>query len=249
MRVASIPNSQTLSTKRDDPRFYLPRKFNREKYGQIKWCPVSKMAYIPSSTITPSRSPEKIFNYVDLAEVEEIEGEIVSIRQKKGKDISGAKVLFKSGDVIFARIEPSIFNRKYALVPADLGEAVGSTEFYIARPKQGVSSLYLHWALRGEWIAEQLNPGILRGSTGRRRLSREDFSKLLIPDVSSEEQQGIAEFILRSRARRRRLLELADAIISKADNSITEILYKAQAYEDRDNESVLGQLALSSTPK
>lgn len=246
MRLATILNSQAIAAKRDDPRFYLPRKFNREKYGHIKWCHLSKMAHIPSSTITPSRYPDKIFNYVDLADVEEKEGEVTNVHQRKGKDITGGKVLFKSGDVIFARIEPSIFNRKYALVQAEIEEGVGSTEFYIARPKSGVSAVYLHWALRGDWVAEQLNPGILRGSTGRRRLSREDFSQLLIPDVSKEEQEEIEKLILHSRARRRRLLELADIVITKTDNIITEILYEASPYEDLENSSEDGQLALTN---
>ncbi|MEY8749667.1 hypothetical protein [Alkalicoccobacillus gibsonii] len=240
MRYAVVKNSTTKSSKRDDPRFYLPRKFNKKKYGEIKWCPLSKMADTPSSTINPSKEPNKIYKYIDLADIDEVEGEIIQYHERKGSDIKGNKRLILSGDLVFARIEPSIFNRKYAYFISDIKNktesikenylfdndiCIGSTELFVARPKTDVSTVYLHWALRGEWISEQLNPGLLTGSTGRRRLSKDDFSNLLIPDISVETQKELEKMILDSRAKRSDYLNKADTIITETDAEIHKRLY------------------------
>jgi type I restriction enzyme S subunit len=236
MRNVKVLNSDTVLAKRDDPRFYLPRNFNVEKYGTIKWCELGKMAKVPSSTLNPSKFPNKIFNYIDLADIDEVEGTIVRFQQKKGSEIKGGKRLILGGDVIFARIEPSIFNRKYAYLKSEDIECLGSTELLVARPKQGVSSVYLHWALRNEWVAEQLNPGILTGSTGRRRLKREDFESILIPELSKDEQQEIEEVILTSRAERQKYLELSDKVITDADTKVIKKLYKSKAFVEEIGE-------------
>lgn len=257
MRYIAIKNSQAKLSKRDDPRFYLPREFNKEKYGSIQWCPLSNLAVIhdANSTITPSREPDREFNYIDLADIDEIEGEIVQIHKKKGSEIKGGKRPILPGDVVFARIEPSIFNRKYAHynpeIPEKLEEdeenadnsgvedqyiCIGSTELFVARPKKGVSSIYLHWALRGDWVAEQLSPGILTGSTGRRRLSKDDFAALLIPDLSSEEQIEIESMILSGRSKRNEYLTLADAAITESEIKILNRLTQTSPYIESEEE-------------
>jgi hypothetical protein len=231
MKLVSVKNSVTRSKGRDDARFYLPRKFNSEKYGTIKWCKLLKMADIPSSTITAKRFPDKLFSIINLEDVDEMEGEIARFHQIKGAAVKGGKRLLQSDDVIFARIEPSIFNRKYAIVPPELDGCLASTEFLIARPRRGVNSVYLHWALRGPWISEQLDPGILTGSTGRRRLSPSDFSKLLIPEASEEEQMSFSIDISTSRKTRKEYLDAADNVISEADEKVIKSLYEATPYE------------------
>lgn len=234
MRSITVKNSETLTAKRDDARVFLPRAFSPEKYGHVSWSPLSKFAVTSSSTLTASRKPDDVFNYFDLKDVDGVEGEIVSIHQVKGENIKGGKRLVRGGDIIFARIEPSIFNRKYAIVPSGIGACLTSTEFFVARPKYGVNSLYLHWALRGQWVAEQLSPGILTGSTGRRRLKIDDFQNLLIPDVSVEIQAEIGTQVANARSRRKELLSMADNVIQETDNNMLLFLYDAKSYSDPD---------------
>lgn len=228
MRYVKVKNSDTINSGRDDSRFYLPRNFNKKKYGNLRWCKLEEIADISSSSLTASRFPNKVFNYFDLQDVDEVEGEITKFRQIKGRDIKGGKRLLQSNDVIFARIEPSIFNRKYAVVPEEIKECLTSTEFLVARPKDGSCSFYIHWALRGPWIAEQLDPGILTGSTGRRRLSKEDFKELLIPKSSIKDQLVFGDLILKKRAERRVLLERADQAITDLDEEIMKYLFEIE---------------------
>lgn len=250
MRSITIKNSQAKLFKRDDPRFYLPREFNKDKYGTIKWCTLSKLADIDNSnsTLTPSRYPEKEFNYIDLADIDEVEGEIVQVHKKKGSEIKGGKRPIYPGDVVFARIEPSIFNRKYAYYNPEIPEdvegneetiieeymCIGSTELFVARPKKGVSGVYLHWALRGEWVSEQLNPGILTGSTGRRRLSKNDFANLVIPELSQAEQLEIEMMILTGRSKRNEYLNLAEVAITELDLKILKRLTVTEPFVEDD---------------
>lgn len=230
MKYITIKNSQAIEKRRDDPRVYLPTAFNPLKYGNIKWCKLSKMVETPSATYNASKEPDTVFNYIDLADIDEVDGKVINVQHKLGIEIKGAKVLLNKGDIAFARIEPSIFNKKNALITEEISPCLGSTEIFIARPKEGISSIYIHWALRGEWISDQLNPGILRGSTGRRRLKREDFSNLLIPDISIELQSKIEKIIIEGYKKR-------DELLIKANNEIEKAKFKSITIIEENNKT------------
>lgn len=120
------------------------------------------------------------------------------------KDIKGGKIKFKGGDIIFARIEPSIYNRKTALVPKSYDEVLGSTELYVVRTKKEYDNGYLLWALRSKLTQNQIL-GKMTGSTGRRRLPHTDFGNLMIPFVKREKQSLIAKHYLKSLSKAKNL--------------------------------------------
>lgn len=127
-----------------------------------------------------------------MPNVDDITGE-VNIQRLKGKEIKANKTVFKGGDVVFARIEPCIYNRKIALIPDDVKQALGSTELLVARAKPNrAKPEFLLWILRSELVQHQIM-GYMTGTTGRRRLPNEAFASLQFPLVPLDKQQQIAE--------------------------------------------------------
>jgi type I restriction enzyme S subunit len=92
---------------------------------------------------------------------------------------SGPK--FQNGDVLFARITPSLEHGKTALVSfLDLGEvAFGSTEFIIFAPKIIRSSYYIYFLAIIETIRETAIKA-MTGSSGRQRVPNDCFDHITI---------------------------------------------------------------------
>jgi type I restriction enzyme, S subunit len=129
-------------------------------------------------------------------------------------DLASAS-LAREGDILFARIEPSVFNQKYVFVdalPAGTRVVATSGEFYVVRAIQSLlDSKFLYAVLFTEFVTAQVR-GFTTGSSGRQRLPRELFTELLIPCPPLKEQRRIGERFLESlqRARMIRAAALLD---------------------------------------
>jgi hypothetical protein len=214
---------------RDDARFFLPRTFNIDNYPNVKWCPLSKLAVVPKRSITPNKSStrEKEFNFINVADIDEKEGTLKEVHAAKGGQIKGTKSLAKAGELVFARIEPSIYNKKSAIIPANVTDLVCSTELTIISPKKGVDSTFLLWVLRSDWLTSQVTENLMRGSTGRRRLGHRDLLRLSVPDVSTHVQREIAEMVsIAHHERERKLVEAVD-VLKQLDRNVKELVHKA----------------------
>lgn len=145
--------------------------------------------------INPSRKIfvadiDQLVPYVGLPETENLE--IQNVLYRPYREVKGRNIIYP-GDILFARIEPSIFNKKYIFVERlhGVSQALTSTEFYILKAKQGVHPKFLFYILFSDFVFKQV-AGKTTGSTGRRRLDKGAFSKLLIPKLSMLNQEKIA---------------------------------------------------------
>jgi type I restriction enzyme, S subunit len=87
------------------------------------------------------------------------------------------------GDILFARIEPSVFNRKYVFVDALFGNPsvqVSGEFLIISVDRRVVEPRYLHEVLLSDIVARQL-VGKTTGSSGRRRIDRSVLGAIAIP--------------------------------------------------------------------
>ncbi|MEY2911247.1 MAG: type restriction-modification system [Cyanobacteriota bacterium] len=205
MRSIIKKRSEIESVGRDAPGFFL---YNLEKNNKIKnWKTLDQLADIVHHTFVASKYPDQYFYHISLSDIDSERGEVVSINKDLGSKIKGGKCVFQSGDIIFARIEPSIYNKKTAIVP-NIGQCLGSTEFLVARPKQGVKSEYILWSLRSEWVQKQIL-GKMTGSTGRRRFENSDFAKLQIPWVDENVQNIIVKILVSAQYKYLKLMQAA----------------------------------------
>ncbi|CAG1770302.1 hypothetical protein BAC3_00946 [uncultured bacterium] len=225
MRSTLKKYSELLHVGRDAPGFFLYGLV--DGVAEIKsWRKLEEIADIVRLSILPSRYPTYEFYHIGVPDVDAEHGEVGNVDRLLGGQIKGARIVIKGGDVIFARIEPSIYNRKTAIVP-NLGVCLGSTEFLVARPKQGMSSEYILWVLRNQWVAQQVL-GKMTGSTGRRRFEESDFAKLLIPWVEPDNQKVIARVLVSARVQCKKLIKEAAAILQQGDNVALDLIQRPQ---------------------
>ena len=111
--------------------------FLHSQVGKFKQEPLRQYVDLISTTINPGsqRHRDQAFDYVDLREVDEIFGQILLSRRVSGATIGSSKHRFRRGDILFAKIMPSLENKKVAFVFQDISNGVASTEFLVLRPK------------------------------------------------------------------------------------------------------------------
>ena len=183
-------------------------QYLHEQTGNFAQQPLSDFVTIVSESINPQaqKYADQTFEYINLREVDDIYGYILIFRMSKGKDIGSSKHRFKKYDILFAKIMPSLANKKIALVTQDVTNAVASTEFIVLRKKTEVdiNPFYLFRALRSDHFTRQAVANVT-GATGRQRISPSKLLelKIMIPPVELQTQIGDSvekEFTLRTLA-------------------------------------------------
>jgi len=128
----------------------------------------------------------------------------------------------EAGDLLLAKITPSLENGKQGIVPDDIpnGFALATTEVFPIVCK-GIDRLFLFYILKHPKFRKILEYS-MRGTTGRQRVPKEAVENLLIPFPPLSEQKKIAE-----------ILSTVDKAIEKVDEAIakTERLKKGLMQE------------------
>lgn len=140
---------------------------------------------------------------------------------KKFDEISSG-VYCEKGDILFAKITPSLENGKLAIVsevPNDF--AIATTEVYPIKPKIGTDRLFLYYFLSREDVRNELASS-MEGTTGRKRLPKDVIRNMLIAFPSFPEQQKIA-FIL---SKIHQVIEQQERIIETTRNLKRSIMQK-----------------------
>ncbi|NET61129.1 MAG: type I restriction endonuclease [Symploca sp. SIO2E6] len=183
-------------------------QYLHEQIGDFEQQPLGNFVEVISKTVNPrsSRYASKTFEYIDLREVDDIHGYILTLRVNQGKEIGSTKHRFQKNDILFAKIMPSLANKKIALVTQDVTNAVASTEFIVLRKKAQaqINLYYLFRALRADYFTRQATANVT-GATGRQRISPSKLLELqiIIPPEEIQIQIGDAveqEFMLRTLA-------------------------------------------------
>ena len=112
------------------------------------------------------------------------------------KDVSSSTYC-EAGDLLLAKITPSLENGKQGIVPEDIpnGFALATTEVYPIVCKY-IDKLFLFYVLKLPKIRKILEFS-MRGTTGRQRVPKEAVENLRIPLPPYEEQQEIADILLK----------------------------------------------------
>lgn len=190
--------------------------------------PLGNIAEIDQNNVVRPEKSDSLVPYVGLPECD-----LTSVREVVTRPYSEVKgrSIVRRGDILFARIEPSIFNRKYVLAEDLSGHdyAFTSTEFYVVRAKpEIVSQEFLYAMFFCSFVYEQA-VGKTTGSSGRRRLDRDAFTQLQIPLPKPDEQKKIAVEVARRHETARRLRAEAAAEWEAAKARFEEQLLGAGA--------------------
>ena len=216
----TVPSKEVIGGRFDVES--ISNSFDKSQYPNVQWTSLKEVANLPTKNEVASKQPDKYFSYIGMPDIDNIYGE-VNISEIPGKSIKANKIIIQGNDVVFARIEPCIYNLKIALIPSDIDKALGSTELLIARPKSDTLPAFLFWILRSQLIQQQIL-GQVTGTTGRRRLPKQVFASLQIPVVSREEQKLIADEAMQRKDVAKALWVEAEKIITDARELVERII-------------------------
>jgi type I restriction enzyme M protein len=220
-------SSDIVKGKHLSPFYYL---FEVRKGSVLKNVDYPLLKLEELATINPKRkikiSLDAFVPYIGLPETDEFSGEVKNIINRPYRDVKGRGVI-KKGDILFARIEPSIYNKKYIYV-TDLKDnefTLTSTEFYVVEPKGDITGNYLFYMLRSNFVYNQIL-GKITGTTGRRRLDIFAFRNILIPVPPLPNQERIAYEVQNRREKAKKLKREARELLEKAKREVEEFIKK-----------------------
>lgn len=163
----------------------------------------------PGFTSGYELSPDAEVTFVPMSAVDEIEGRIRNPERRSLAEVSKGYTPFREGDVLFAKITPSMENGKAAIATNLLnGVGFGSTEFHVLRPRRLVLAEWLFAFIRQTSFRAAAKASFV-GTAGQQRVPArflENFG-ILLPPLS--EQHYIVD-ILRYADELRRLRRQAD---------------------------------------
>lgn len=184
--------------------------------------PLNKIAFVNPNRPRPQVELDEKVPYVGLPETDE--GAIKEVLYRPYKEVKGRNHFVKD-DVLFARIEPSVFNQKYIYADDLKGNdyAFTSTEFYIVKAKEETDPKFIFYMLFTDQVFEQIK-GKTTGSTGRRRLDKSAFEKTLIPYPDKETRAKVVEILEKAHKEREEKLKQADELLNSIDDFVRQQL-------------------------
>lgn len=142
---------------------------------------------------TPAKDlPEEDFAWIRIDDLENRPLSVSKIRVEKGGDISGSLIPVEVGDLLVARLGPTILNSKIVLCPETEQQAIASPEFLVLRVNPRWSARFLQWLLRTNFYRTMMYARSRGGTPSRYRLDAEDFLSLPIPSIPKQQQIEIA---------------------------------------------------------
>lgn len=116
---------------------------------------------------------------------------IYSKYEMRRKEDVKSSTYCKAGDLLLAKITPSLENGKQGIVPSDVpnGIALATTEVFPIHCKK-IGNLFLFYVLKVSNFRNKIISS-MTGSTGRQRASKESVERLEIPVPPPDEQQRI----------------------------------------------------------
>jgi len=161
------------------PKEWEVAKLGDENIAEIRGNKVisgfPKVAFIPMELIPDSN----IFAKYEVRSVRDVRSSIYCER----------------GDLLLAKITPSLENGKQGIVPDDIpnGFALATTEVFPIMCK-GIDKLFLFYLLKLSKFRNKIIASMI-GTTGRQRASKESVENLKIPLPPLSEQQKIVEIL------------------------------------------------------
>lgn len=154
-------------------------------------------------------SDETLVSFVPMALVEELSGRLDPGTHRTWRDVKKGYSKFQEGDVVVAKITPSMENGK-AAVARGLSNAIGAgtTELHVLRPRHGIEAGYLLHYILQECFRRNAR-GRMTGTAGQLR----------VPSAFLQEQR----IPLPPLAEQARIVESVDSFLSRLDAAIASL--------------------------
>lgn len=199
-----------------------------------------QVAFEDVAEINPRKSvdlkPDETVTFVPMAAVNEISGTIVEGVSRPLQEVNRGYTQFANGDVIFAKITPSMENGKSAVaIGLENGIGFGSTEFHVLRSRGAVLPEYLWRFVRQKTFREDAQK-VMSGAVGQQRVSADYLKSHQLPLPPISEQRRIVEKVdslTNLTARARIQLDRVPALLEKQKIAILRSAFEHGAAPDR----------------
>lgn len=169
--------------------------------------------------------PETEVSFVPMAAVDEVLGVIPSSETRRYSEVARGYTPFQNGDVLFAKITPCMQNGKSAVADNLVGGlGFGSTEFYVLRPTDIVTSEYVFWLIRRPSFRAQAEQ-TFTGTVGQQRVPTSFLENYPcpVPPLALQKEFGLRVTEIRAleaeqTASRLRLDALFQSVLHRAFN-------------------------------
>ena len=123
------------------------------------------------------------------------DSEIFAKYQIRAKEDVKSSTYCEAGDLLLAKITPSLENGKQGIVPSDVPNriALATTEVFPIHCN-GINKFFLFYILKFSKFRNKIISSMI-GTTGRQRASKEAVERLEIPLPPSDEQERIIEIL------------------------------------------------------
>jgi len=175
---------------------FNPLRYSLRTHSTEDWIKVQDIGVIANQTYNPRKqSPDEEFDCIRIDDLENDPIEVTNMRRVKGKEINTLVQLLEPGDILLARLGPSLANKKFVIVPHSIRRLVGSTEFIVVRPKQGIDAFYVLGVLKTDFYTKLMQSKCRGATPSRYRLIRSDFCRLPFPNIDAKVRDRLASMI------------------------------------------------------
>jgi type I restriction enzyme S subunit len=198
----------------------------------INWV---KLPIIEVAEVNPRKDVDlrdvDLVSFVPMAAVDEISGTILSAVDRPYGEVSKGFTYFRDGDVIFAKITPSMENGKSAIaLGLTNGTGAGSTEFHVFRPSGAVEPAYLWRFIRQKSFRENAQ-AVMSGAVGQQRVPADYLKNHSIPLPPFSEQRRIVakvDSLAARMARARGGLDRIPILIARYKQRLLALAYSGE---------------------
>lgn len=153
---------------------------------------VTHICDIIEEKVNVSRFEKELVDWIRIDDLPNRPLDIETIRTQPANEVDGTFFEVQEGDILVARLGPTILNQKIVMVRTIKRTTIASAEFLVLRCRPGYDPEAVMAILKTGYYRD-LMYSHARGSTpSRYRLNREDMLKLPFPDIR-EYQDKIAD--------------------------------------------------------
>lgn len=154
---------------------------------------ISDICDVVDEKVNVTRFKKQVINWIRIDDLPNQPLDIEEIRTQPANEIEGLFFEVQEGDILVARLGPTILNQKIVMVRSLARTTIASAEFLVLRCKGDYSPEAVMAVLKTEYYRD-LMYSLSRGSTpSRYRLNREDMLKLPFPDIREYQEQIATE--------------------------------------------------------
>lgn len=150
---------------------------------------ITDVCEVVNEKVNVSHFDKETIDWIRIDDLPNQPLDIETIRTQPASEVEGTFFEVQEGDILVARLGPTILNQKIVIVHSIERTTIASAEFLVLRCKNGYDPEAVMAVLKTEYYRD-LMYSHARGSTpSRYRLNREDMLKLPFPDIREHQEQ------------------------------------------------------------